>query len=388
MDINSYKHINILVYPSSGCNFRCKYCFHAKGSYENITMSREIVDKLFHLVFESYNSAQFIWHGGEPLLAGIDFFEYIVELENKYKRKKNINVYNAIMTNGSLINNEYAKFFKENKFDVGVSYDGLDHEFVRGHTKAVIEGIETLKEYGNDVDLVSIITRRNVDKQIENYIDIKKLGCEMKFNPVMKIGGGDTLEIFDLKLEEYISESIRFFDYWLFDKECDIIVGPFYHYVRDILENTSSICHRTSCLGRWLGVTTEGDVYPCVRENRKEYKFGNIDELENLQEVFLSDAFNFFLEGSISRRIKCEKNCKLYDYCQGGCPVNALIEGGINQNGGFSCQAFKCIFKYIYEKLYKVIQNGEMEKLNPTVRKLMMKNPAYIDNTMQFPKFV
>jgi len=124
------KAISVLIKPASGnCNLRCKYCF-----YNSIIRSRETenygmmdlntLEILVKKVFESADIAcTFAFQGGEPTLVGLDFYKTLIELQKKYNTK-NIQVNNALQTNGIVIDENWAKFLNKNNFLVGLSLDG------------------------------------------------------------------------------------------------------------------------------------------------------------------------------------------------------------------------------------------------------------------------
>ena len=122
--------ISVLIKPASSlCNMRCKYCFYADITDNREVksygiMSEETLENLIKKAFEyASGSATFAFQGGEPTLAGLDFYRKLLQLEQKYNVKK-IPVQNAIQTNGYVIDEEWAKFLAENKFLVGLSLDG------------------------------------------------------------------------------------------------------------------------------------------------------------------------------------------------------------------------------------------------------------------------
>ncbi len=367
-----YPYLNLLIYPTTACNLRCKYCFHADGDYKTEFMSKETLDRLFRLLFPKYEYLQFIWHGGEPLCTGLSFFKDAVQLEQQYKEQYGTEIDNGLMTNGTLVDDETARFFSSHNFDVGISFDGIHNEELRGSTDKVIQGIHTLNRHSCNPDIVTVITNSNLSCQVENYEYMKQFQCEVKFNPVAPIGGGKENPASRLDAEIYIEKCREMFDYWLADLDNPIMLEPYYYYLRDIKKNTSSGCQRTSCLGRWVAVHPNGDIYPCVRENRPEYRFGNIWEIEDISEIWQSDTFFALLEGSIERRQACA-DCPWYQYCQGGCTVNAITEKGIKENGGFSCVTFKGIFSYVYQRYEEILKMSaeEIEKINPIVRELL-----------------
>ena len=141
-----YDTINVLLEATEACNLRCKYCYHADDGYVPANMTGSIFKKVCELVFSRYKNIQFLWHGGEPLCAGLDFHKMVYEIQKSYReRYPQTKVTNAIQTNGTLIDEETARFLADNNFSVGVSFDGTDNELTRGKTERVLNGIQGLK---------------------------------------------------------------------------------------------------------------------------------------------------------------------------------------------------------------------------------------------------
>jgi serine-type anaerobic sulfatase-maturating enzyme len=122
---------HLLAKPAgAACNLGCQYCFFL--SKENLYPAREsplMPDDLLETTIRQLMESSFgpqvevSWQGGEPMLRGVDFFRRSVELAEKY-RKPHQRVLHTIQTNGTLIDDQWAKFFKQNNYLVGVSIDG------------------------------------------------------------------------------------------------------------------------------------------------------------------------------------------------------------------------------------------------------------------------
>ena len=122
--------MNILIKPaSSSCNLRCEYCFyHDEASNRDIRsfgmMSTDTLEAIVSKAFAAAKTAcAFGFQGGEPILAGIDFFKAFVALVKKHNTR-NIAVSFALQTNGTLIDDSWAQFFADNNFLIGLSLDG------------------------------------------------------------------------------------------------------------------------------------------------------------------------------------------------------------------------------------------------------------------------
>lgn len=169
----------------SSCNLACKYCYYLEKQnlYKNRSCNRilELSDEVLERFIEQYIKSQtqreilFTWHGGEPLMRPLSFYEKALRLETHYGRGCVIS--NSIQTNGTLINEDWCRFFRDNSWLVGVSIDGPQrfHDAYR-RTKdgqpsfaRVMRGIELLNKYGVEWNAMAVVNNLNVEKPLEFY---------------------------------------------------------------------------------------------------------------------------------------------------------------------------------------------------------------------------
>lgn len=177
----------IIKIVGNACNLRCDYCFYSQKDQRKINrMSEELLES-FIMQFLSCltGKVRFVWHGGEPLLAGLSYFKKIIAFQEKHKEPCH-GVYNTIQTNGTLINKEWAKFFKDHDFYVGVSLDGPkeSHDVFRhdvnnnGSFDNVINGIKHLKDAGVSYGLLQTVNKKNIDNGKNNFkFYAEEIGC-------------------------------------------------------------------------------------------------------------------------------------------------------------------------------------------------------------------
>ena len=115
-------YISVVIKPTLFCNESCSHCYHTPDERVRGEMSLETLDRLMGMVASEYQAVWFIWHGGEPLLLGTDFYRRAMALQKKYAAGKRIE--NTIQTNGTLVTEEWCGLFTENNFLVGISLDG------------------------------------------------------------------------------------------------------------------------------------------------------------------------------------------------------------------------------------------------------------------------
>ncbi len=371
-----YTTINILLEATESCNLRCQYCFHADEGYHAGVMDLDTYRKVCDLVFPRYEQIQMLWHGGEPFCAGLDFHKKVMDIQKEYSEKYKVKVVNSIQTNGTLVDEEAARFLADNDFTVGVSFDGVTNSITRGRTEDTLRGIENLRKMGiQNLGAITVVSGANIDCLPETYALMKELNLSTDYNSLIMTGGAANHSELGMDLDHFVNKMIAFFDLWFHDTSCSIVINPFWSYVKDICYHTGSICWRTSCLGRWINVKPDGQIYPCSREFTSDYSYGRIQDVDDIDQLFESDGFLKLLENTIIRREKCQESCPWYDYCQGGCSCNALTESGIENNGGFTCLAFQKIFSYIFNQVSEAKALGKdyiKSKLNPTITSFLL----------------
>jgi len=120
-----------MVKPTGAiCNLDCAYCYYLHkeellGSDSKFRISDEILEAHIRQYIEGQRGDEvvFSWQGGEPTLLGVEFFEKVVALEKKYQRP-GLHIENDLQTNGTLLDDQWYSFLRQNKFLVGLSIDG------------------------------------------------------------------------------------------------------------------------------------------------------------------------------------------------------------------------------------------------------------------------
>lgn len=353
-----FKHINLLILPTDACNMNCVYCFHKPyvNNFKQIKIST--VKHLFDITTPYYKNINVIWHGGEPLLAGLDFYKEVIKIQKEY----NCKFTNSIQSNLTLLNQETADFLVENNIAISGSYDGVCNEMLRGRSKDILEGRQLIVEKGKTCGFIMVVSNQNIDNLIESYLFFKNMGVNVSLNLYLDQKDNERSK---LQLEENVAiqRLCELFDYWAADITGKIHISYFKHILDFILLRKKNICSFTSCLGRWIGVHHDGTLGPCNRYFPKEYCFGNVNDYSDIGEAFESEGFVNLLKKAIIRREKC-KSCEIFDFCSGGCNNTALNENGLENNGGLSCKILLGVYKHI-DSMLSTINIHNAEKYNP-----------------------
>ena len=339
---------------------RCKYCFHEKYGYSNDLLDINKLEKYITLLCSEYDFINIIWHGGEPLLAPLSFYEEIYEFCDHFDKEFLF----TVQTNGTLINQEIIDFFRKRNTNFGLSFDGLNNEYTRGNTSKILNSIGLLQENGFRPGAVLVVNKTNVSNLIDEYNFFNSMGVGLKLNP-MFIDGEAKMHKDDLGLnpDEYIENFTQFFKYWTLDNNGQINVATCNELVNLILNEHSGVCTFNSCLGKWLCFDSDANIYPCDRLCTPEYSLGSIDSLSSINQIFESDVFYDLLKSSVERRTECIETCKYYKNCYAGCNANAILNKNDEYENGVSCYIHKGILERI--KSYVLESTEQTEHLNP-----------------------
>jgi uncharacterized protein len=353
-------------------------------------MPMDTVERTLRLIHDGYDSARFIWHGGEPLLAGERFFHHAIGAERKIYDKSLSRCGNTIQTNGTLLTHRFIEFCKDYRINLGVSYEGGFEEGLRpGMDVAKIDDTIRYMVEKNHMFLVSAtIHAGNVAKMNDMYTKFRGLGASVSFTPVIRLGCGADNKDLALDADTYVEMSNAVFDRWIYDRTTTIPVLPFFQYVMTALDGSPNIsdCPHASCLGDWLCVHPYGDLYPCGKACPTGYRLGNINEVKTIEEVFDSDGFANILRPSIERRKKC-KDCPIFRYCNGGCTVDAAADGDAASPDGFACRVYKGTFSHIKTVVDSIVKNKpDLAQYNMFIRNAIVGkiiNPQIYDLSVQ-----
>ena len=363
-----YNHINILMLPTDACNMNCMYCFHRPYSQKFEKMDIVTVKHLLDITVPYYKCINIIWHGGEPLLMGLEFYKKVIALQQEYDCK----ISNSVQSNLTLLTPAMADFFANNNISVSGSYDGVCNEQTRGCSEPILAGRQLMVERGKKCGLIMVVSGLNINRLIESYVFFKNIGVSFSLN--LYLEQKDTQKsalTLDGNLAIYRLNQL--FDYWATDKEGNIHISYFQHILDFLFLQKKRVCSFTSCIGRWLGVHHDGSVWPCNRHFSTQYALGNIHDYTDIRQAFDSEGFANLLRGAIKRREKC-KSCEIFDFCSGGCNNVAFNENGIENNGGLSCNILCGVYKHVKSFVIDVCTSKvEQENYNPLLLRYIIK---------------
>ena len=348
----------------SACNLNCRYCYYLekKDLYpgaNHFIMADDILEKYIkqHILASSENTINFSWHGGEPTLAGINFYRKVLRLQSAYKPAGKT-ILNGIQTNGILIDEEWCRFIAQEGFLIGISIDG-PAEFHDMNRRAkddsatwvkVYSRIQLLKKHGIIPEILCVVNAENVKYPIIIYDFFKQLGAKyITFLPLIQpeVNSSTGVSRDSVPSDEFGYFLSEVFDIWVENDIGKIKIQIFEEAARSAFEQEHTLCiFKINCGGVPV-VERNGDFYPCDHYVNKDYLLGNL----------VDHPLTFFLECERQKIFGRAKSvtlpkycieCEVRSMCNGECPKNRFIltpdgETGLN----YLCNGYKYFFNHI-----------------------------------------
>ena len=360
---NFPKNLTVLLEPTAECNLRCRHCYHAKTDYVKNRMSISTLNKFLKCIASYYKDVKIIWHGGEPLLMGYEFFKEAYTLFKQFSAEYNIHFKFGIQTNGTLLDDDLIDLFVKTNTHISISFDGIYNDVLRQRTKEVECVIDKLKNRGVEISCISTISSANVSHMKEMYEYFKSLAISVKFNPIYPDGAATINNKFLITKEDWAHNFIELFEYWYNDADCNIKLISCIEVLKKYLISYYG-CLGGVCLYRYLAIDSYGDLYPCGRLICDNFRIANVNELNDIREAFISPKYSELSQIASIRADKC-KACKWFSRCHSGCNASANLGGDLA-----TAYSFDCYFtKYLFDKIEKIFSNHETK--NPCVKELI-----------------
>ena len=354
--------IPIIKIVGNSCNLRCDYCFyHETDQSTNCCMSYELLEKfLIEYMNLFVGHLVFIWHGGEPLLAGLPFFRKIIEIQSQ-TIKNNQEIQNLIQTNATLINEEWAEFFKEYDFKVGISLDGdkKSHDRFRkncnskGSFDQVLRGTKILRAHNIEPGIIQTLTASNLSQTQENFnFFTKTIGAKgWSTNIYLDINNENQImsdqSLTNKQLAIFLIDQI---DLWLDRDDPMLKIREVENFTSAIFGKKSPSCAFNGHCARYFCLEHDGKVYPCDRSSgRPDLLLGDMSK-QSLLEILNSAKRLDYAERVNNLPLEC-LSCEWQKSCNNGCTMHRV--GGVDGKYYF-CEARKIVFTYLKNKILKI----------------------------------
>ena len=358
------REFQVFVKPAGAeCNLRCSYCYYLikKDLYrgdQTPFMKKNTLEKYIiqHFKASTETTVSFSWHGGEPLLAGIDFYKEAVRLQKKHKPSGTV-VINGIQTNATLLNDDWCRFFASEKFIAGISIDGPEEFHGRHRTTAsglnsfnsVINGFKLLKKHGVIPEILCVVSSGNVAYPLIVYNFFKSLGAEfITFLPLVERMDGMPGGVSDKTVpsEEFGVFLGKIFDEWVEKDIGKIKIQIFEEALRSAFNQDHTLCIFKKDCGGVPVLEHNGDLYSCDHFVNKDNLLGNIDE-RSLSEMLDSEKQIHFGKAKSKTLPQYCLSCGVRQICNGECPKNRFISTPDGDPGlNYLCEGYKYFFNH------------------------------------------
>ncbi|MCC7558021.1 MAG: TIGR04083 family peptide-modifying radical SAM enzyme [Methanobacteriaceae archaeon] len=376
---------HVMLVPTLGCPSNCGYCWSSEeGSpVMSIEVIKEVVEWLKDFRDEPVT---FTFHGGEPLLAGYDFYKESLPLLSK--DLSHLKPALALQTNLWLLTPEMASLFKEYDIPIGSSIDGPpelnDFQRGNGYYEKTMKGYEIAKEHDLRVSFICTFTSHSINYKEDIFNFFLENKFNLKLHPSLPSIRDEEPEKWSLPPEEYGELLIYLLDKYLEHMD-EISVMNIDTLCKSAFIRRGTVCTFVDCMGDTFAIGPDGSIYPCYRfVGMDEYIMGNVrdhpsmNELNQSAPMKLLDEFKDFVDKECKR-------CTYIKFCRGGCPYNALAvsEDKINCVDPH-CTAYKTIFKEITKRATKEmlksatmglsLESDTEKKTKPTIMSIMLRS--------------
>ena len=358
------------------CNLACDYCYYLEKSklYQESPkhiMSDELLEKFIKEYIESQTMPQvlFTWHGGETLMRPLSFYQKAMELQRKYARGRTID--NCIQTNGTLLNDEWCRFFHDNNWLVGVSIDGPQefHDEYRKNKQGkpsfmkVMQGINLLNKHRVEWNALAVVNDFNADYPLDFYHFFKEIGCRyIQFTPIVERifrhddgrhlaaveeGDNEKLADFSVTPEQWGNFLCTIFDEWVKNDVGEYFIQLFDATLANWVGEQPGVCSLAKTCGHAGVMELNGDVYSCDHFVFPQYKLGNIYS-KTLIEMMYSDKQQQFGRNKFDSLPSQCKECQYLFACNGECPKNRFCKTSSGEPGlNYLCKGYYQYFDHV-----------------------------------------
>ncbi|MFC1700400.1 radical SAM protein [Patescibacteria group bacterium] len=349
---------NIIIKVTQDCNMSCNYpCYYYhQKSRQPIIMETSLMRNFIQQLPEVENDGKinFIYHGGEPTLAGVDWYREVLSFQSGLSKRCKAEINNTMQTNGFIVDDSWARFFKEYDFEIGVSIDGPTH--IHNKHRRLVGGEPTFDSVQNTIKLLqkhnvmhgalTVVASDSLGHATEILDFLVGLGLRsFDFLPNMEYTKSGRLTKYSVSGTEFAHFVCDIFERWVKLDDEDLRVRVIDQVVGGLLGYCPNLCTFSEGCGGVMCLDVQGDVYPCDEYvYSSERKLGNIKHIP-LTEILSNEKYADYLACAIDLPDNCLK-CQFSGICAGNC-----VKFRLRNNEMDNCKGRKYIYSYIKKRL-------------------------------------
>jgi uncharacterized protein len=339
---------------SKYCNLRCTYCYEFNELGNKQRMSLDLISRIFeniasHVLPNQYQWVSFVWHGGEPFLIPLEYYESIGRLQRDIFGDK-IEVWNVAQTNLTIMTPRHLEFLKSQRFFryIGISFDVLGNQRVdmqgRQKNDVVLDNMQKLIDHRIPFGAIAVLARNTLPhvKTIYKFYDQLQIGSRVL--PFYMDASNDQIARHAVTYDEQVAALKTIFAEWLASENATPVdpIGDYADYAIAYISGRPAKHYRRESDEFVFMVGLDGGVWGQGEAYEPEYQYGNL-ALDNFGQILTSQERRHSLEEAQSRSERFCRRCPYYGACPGyfvadsspqqkrmfeesGCPVREVVD--------------------------------------------------------------
>ncbi|NDV65927.1 radical SAM protein [Bacteroides sp. 224] len=361
------EQIDITIKPTMACNMKCKHCFNGDAFVQTEKLNLQTAYLFMEKACQEYKKVKVTFHGGEPTLAGIDFYNNFYTKQRELQQKFGTQINNQIVTNGLLLTNEFIDLLNEHNVLINLSFDGPYNYLLRQQTQKVQEIVFKVRNKGGRFKCFCTLSKSSATHLLDIYNWFKYNHISFKTLPIEKRGYAKNNVDIIMSPEELAENFEQVYRIWLTDKEFDISYSTF----EEFANLRRDLQHRKFWFERKIAMNPDGRMYTFGRPNDIHYCIGSPVEVDSLNDCFETEDYKKFLSSLEQMRNNRCPSCESSTVC-GGVNINiAYLYVNEPELVDYSCRQSNMLFQRILNVNDEVIndfKSGIYDKYNDYIK--------------------
>lgn len=365
------QQIALTIKPTMNCNMRCKHCFNGDAWKTSDTLSVDLAKRFVEIAAKDYRLIKVTFHGGEPTLAGYDFYSKFYAFEKELNQQYGIEFNNLFTTNGMALTEDLMDLLIANDTLINVSFDGPFNDVLRQNTEFVYKNIEKLKSKKARMRIFCTVSSTALGHLKEIYEWFNGKSLDFKILPIEPRGYARENSQYLVSSDKFSLELAELYDYWLKDNNCKIRIYTFEEFIK----LKRHIQFKPFWFSREIALNPDGKIYPFGRPNDVNFCLGSVLEVNSLLECFESSEYERMIKILKQHHENFCVNCPSKGVCNGVILCMSYMYDSDIAMLKRSCQSADDIFQYILdvnEKFFEKFDRCDMENYNPMIETLLL----------------
>jgi len=350
------RDISVTIKPTLTCNMRCKHCFNGEIQ-EKKFLPISTTCQFLELVANEYKNIGITFHGGEPTLAGIEYYREVFAFQEELSEKYGVKFANNFTTNGVALTDDLIDLLKENDVLINISFDGPHNHVLRQNTEQVYERLKEVQRREAKLRVYCVETASSYLNLFETYEWFKEHKLDFKMVPVQPQGNAKENDHIVMEINHFVENWMKLYSFWLTDKECNIRFLTF----EEFLQLDRRIPFKPHWFYRKLALNPEGEISAFGRPNDIKYCLGTPETLFNINECFESSEYKRLLSILDDYMEYFCEDCDSNSICNGIAICSSFVYGDDYDMLRYGCS--------LADRIFQGVLNVNVQKYTEKVQK-------------------